>query len=98
MITSSRCEFGHQLGEDRIDRGRGHHHPEGARRLQLRDERIERIGSRGAIVGQRLDVGRVRVEHDAAMSAPHQPADHVGAHAAKTNHSELHLGDSFFLT
>ena len=57
--------------------------PQGAWRLQLRDECIERIRSRRPIIDQRFHVGGVRVEDDARMTSADQPADHVGAHAAR---------------
>ena len=57
---------------------------------EFRDEILQRRGSRGAFLRQLLDVGRIQVEHDALVPAAHQAAHHVRAHAAQSDHSELH--------
>src|SRR5206468_2620022 len=60
------------------------HHPEDARRLELREELVERLG-------RRLDV-RV-VGHD-LVPAVAESLRHPAAHAAQADHAELHRSSS----
>ncbi len=43
-----------------------------------------------AVFGEGFDGGRVDVVGDAGVAGLHEAADHVGAHAAEADHSELH--------
>src|SRR5437588_7046588 len=57
------------------------HHPEGARRLELALQLLERAGR------PRLDLGVVRADLVAALA---QPLRHAVAHPAEADHPELH--------
>ena len=72
------------------DLARGHHHPGGARRGQLGDEVVERVGAGRALAGERGDGVRVDVVDDALVPVAHQPADEVRAHPPESDHAELH--------
>ena len=66
------------------DLARRHHHPDRARRAQLRRQVRQRGGALGTLPGQFGDRVGVDVVGDDAMAVAHQPPRHVGAHAAET--------------
>ena len=71
--------------------GRGRHHqPNRPRFLQLRHEIRERRRTNRLLLNQTGDGLRRAVVDDALVPLLHEPADHVGAHAAQADHSELH--------
>jgi hypothetical protein len=84
----------HEMREKAADRrvhGRCRdHQPDGSRRLQLRHEIHDRSGPDGRRSDQVLDGFRRPVENDTLMAACEKPPGHVGAHAAKSDHPELH--------
>jgi hypothetical protein len=58
--------------------------------LHLFDQFLDRSGACSSFALQSLDALCVEVEDEAFVPAPHQTADHVGAHPAKADHSQLH--------
>src|SRR5579862_911016 len=79
-------------------RGRNHQ-PDGARLRELADEILNRSRAAGALAHQLLHIRRIQIEHDTLVSAPGQPPNHIGPHAAESNHSKLHSRElllSFF--
>ena len=70
---------------------RRHHDPRRARRLQFADQIFQRRRTAGAFAGELLHRIRAQIRDDELMSAAHQAARHVRAHAAQTHHSQLHL-------
>src|SRR5665213_178405 len=82
--------MGHKLLDHAVDRGCGHHHPYGAGRCKLRDKIGERRRSGRSFVRQLFYIGGVQVEYHARLAALTEAANHIGAHAAEADHSELH--------
>ena len=84
-----------QVGGDVVDHGAGHpcghHQPDRSGRRQLADE----IGHRGradrARARERVDRGGAVVVHDTLVARVHAAAHEVRAHAAQSDHSELHV-------
>ncbi len=74
----------------RIDRGRWHHHPDIARRVQLPDEILKRCRSPCSFLDERLHGFRVDVVNDAGVTGPKQSSHHIGTHPAQTDHAKLH--------
>ena len=73
----------------------GQHDPDGARPFFERLHHIlQRPNRRGALLSQRLARLGIGVEHHAVVPRLHQPARDVAAHAAKTDHADLHLRHS----
>ena len=69
----------------------GQHDPDRARRLELRDEGAQRELDRLRALRRERRAGRgIAIVDDAGMAGAHEPAHDVGAHAPKTDHSELH--------
>src|SRR5262245_10209875 len=68
----------------------GDHRPDGARLSHLFDQFLDRSRAARAFALQLLDALGVEVEDEALVPAPHQTANHVGAHPAQANHSQLH--------
>ena len=66
------------------------HHPDRARRAQLRGQLLQRGGALGALAGQLGDRVGVDVVGDDLVAVAHQPARHVGAHPAEADDSQLH--------
>src|SRR4030095_8618935 len=83
-------EKGHEVVDGRINSRRRHHQPDGPRRLQLLHEIRDRRGTDGLRPRQLLDRFRRPVEDHALVVTREKPVDHVGAHAAESDHSELH--------
>ena len=79
-----------EVGERAVDEGCRHHQPHRARCRELLHEGGERVGAGRAFARQRLHRRGRAVEHDAAVTALEQPPNHVRAHAAEADHSELH--------
>ena len=80
----------HEIADARIDDGGRHHQPDRTRLAQLLDEIGERRGALRAVRRQRRDRLAVAIVDDAGVAIALQPAHHVRAHPAKTDHSELH--------
>src|SRR2546425_8771361 len=76
--------------DGRVHDRRWNHQPDGPRRLQLLHEIRDRRGPDGLRPSQLLDRFRRPVEDHALVVAREKPLDHVGAHAAESDHSELH--------
>ena len=68
----------------------GNHDPGGSRRFQFADEIFQGRGTTGAFAGQFFDGVGAEIGNYELMSAAHQAARHVRAHAAQTYHSQLH--------
>ncbi len=67
-----------------------YHHPDRARRRQLRHERVDRRGARCAVLFERRDRRGIDVVDYAGVSATHEAADHARAHPSQADHAELH--------
>src|SRR5262249_49840671 len=80
-------EMGQEIGNGLVDNCRWNHQPECSRRLEFIHEISQRICSYRLVLDQVRHRFGGPVKHNAAMSVPDQPADHVGAHAAKSDHS-----------
>jgi hypothetical protein len=50
------------------------------------DEVVERCGAARTVLGQLVQTVRAEVEDRERMASAHQPASHVGAHAAQADH------------
>ena len=78
-----------------VDHGTGHaggnHQPHGARWRQLRDEVGNRARTDGPRRGEGIDGGCAVVVHDALVAGMHAAAHEVRAHAAESDHPELHV-------
>jgi len=68
----------------------GDHQPDGPRRLQLPGEIAHRRSPDGLGSGQLLDRFRRPGEDHASVAACKKPPGHVRAHAAESDHCELH--------
>ena len=79
-----------QVGDRRVDHRGRHHQPQRPRLGELGDLVLHRGGAGRALFRQRVHRGGGAVEDHAFVAALHQAADHVGAHAAQADHSELH--------
>ena len=87
--------FLQQLGElvDRLLGGiaRGHHDPDVARRLELRNEVLQAVGAGGAHPLRGRDCLGAEVErHHLVVGVALDPVDHVAAHAAEPYKADLH--------
>jgi len=83
-------EVREHLIDGRVHGRGGDHQPHRPWRLELLHEiddrrRADRVGS-----NQFLDLLGRPVEHHTLMTTGQQPMDHVGAHTAESDHSELH--------
>jgi hypothetical protein len=86
----SALEVGCEFVDDLVcDCGR-HHDPGIPRRFKLRGKILERACADGALGSELLYCFGVRVEDDALVTMFNEPPDHIGAHPAETDHSELH--------
>ena len=91
MIVSPASSAGSELGDGLVDDRGGNHEPDCARLLELLDQVGKRGGAGRLFVDQLLDgLGR-HVEDHAFVAVGEEPADHVGAHAAESDHSKLHV-------
>src|SRR6185312_15695498 len=79
-----------QLRDGVVDEGRRDHDADAARRLQRLHEPLEGRLARRALPGQLGDRVRADVVDDAVVASTHEPAHHVGAHAAQSDHPNLH--------
>jgi hypothetical protein len=68
----------------------GHHDPDGARACEPGDEVGDRGRAHRAVTLRLPDLLRATVVHDDAVAALHEADDHVHAHAAEADESELH--------
>ena len=66
------------------------HHPGHPRLGELPDELLQRGRADGPLGLELLDRVREYVVHDAVVAVPHQAPHDVGAHPAKSDHSQLH--------
>ena len=89
-MMSPGSSSGSEVGDGFVDDGGGDHEPDGARLLQLLDEVGERGCAGGFFFGEFFDGFGEHVEDDAFVAAADEAANHVGAHAAEADHSELH--------
>ena len=80
----------HELRDHLVDRRRRHHQPHGARLRELTDKVGKRRCADSLVRRQILHGLREHVEDDAIMTALDEAAHHVRAHAAQSDHSELH--------
>ena len=91
----------HQGGEavDRLsDDRRRQHDPGRARRLQELDEAFEAVGAFRAFGFKPGDAVGVNVVDDALVTGAQQPAHHVAAHPAQSDHSDLHEAKSLLVS
>ena len=86
----ARFEGRQDVGDGFVNDGCRHHQPHGTRLLQLLDEIGERRGADGILSGQFADGHGRHIEDHAVVAVLQQPPHHVGAHAAETDHPELH--------
>ncbi len=80
--------------------GRGRdHQPHGARRLKLADHVGQRRRADRLIFDHHLlDGVLVEIANHDLVSAANQAAHHIGAHAAQSNHSELHFSTTLLFS
>jgi hypothetical protein len=71
------------------ERGRDHD-ADAARRRQRADELLQRAGAGASLSREPGDGIRADVVDDAVVATAHEPAHHVGAHAAQSDHPNLH--------
>ena len=83
-------ERGQNVGDRLVDDRRRHHQPYRPRLLQFFDEIRERGRPYGMFRGELTDRFWRHVEDHALMASLEKPPDHVGAHPAEADHSELH--------
>jgi hypothetical protein len=86
----ARLEVRDDGGDGLVHHRGGDHQPDRTGLRELAREILERCGTRRLVlhqVGHRL---RRAVEDDAVVPPSQQAPHHVGAHPAKTDHSELH--------
>src|SRR5262249_6165258 len=83
-----------ELMENRIDQSSGYHQPNRARRLELRDETVQRCGADCAFVDERLDRVGTAIVHHALVATTQEATHHIGAHSPQSNHSNLHSKSS----
>ena len=69
---------------------RRQHHPRDPRRFQPSRERVERIGRLGSLGRERGSRLAVAVVDDALMPTAQKAPHHVAAHAAESDHADLH--------
>ena len=76
---------------DRVvdERGRDHD-ADAARRRQRADELLQRAGAGAPLAREPGDGIGADVVDDAVVATAHEPAHHVGAHAAQSDHPNLH--------
>ena len=74
-----------------IDRGRRHHHPDGAGLAQLMHEVFERRGPDRPLIDECLDGFRVDVVNDAPVPGLQQAPHHVVSHPAQSDHAKFHV-------
>ena len=77
--------------EHGINSGGGHHQPDSARLRQRAHKIGESRRALRALLDQRAHRFRMTIVNDAFMASPHEPYRHIGAHATKTDHAELHF-------
>ena len=80
-----------KLADDRLGRcAAGHHHPDRARRAELRDQ-LREIARAGGALRHELRHGlAIEVVDDALVSVPHQATRHVRAHLPESHQRDLH--------
>jgi hypothetical protein len=83
-------EMRQQLVDGLVHEGDWHHEPQRTGLIEFPDQLAERSCTDRTVPGVFLDCFRCHVEDDAAVTAFEQTAHHVAAHAAQTNHAELH--------
>src|SRR5215218_2173510 len=81
---------GHVLNRLLGDLPRRDHHPDRARRAQLRGHLLQRGGTGRAIALQLGDGVRVEVVGDDLVAVAHQAPGHVRSHSAEADDSEFH--------
>ncbi len=80
-----------EIGDGLVDHRGRHHQPHRPRRLELVREILQRRRADGLFLGELLYRLCRHVENHALMAVPDEPPHHVGAHAAESDHSQLHL-------
>jgi hypothetical protein len=83
-------EVGHEVCDGPVDHRRGDHHPDGARLPQPAGQLLQRGHADRLLARELRDGVGGRVEHHALVPRPDEPAHHVGAHPAETDHCQLH--------
>ena len=87
----ARLEVLEQLGDLGLGRVAGRDHdPDGPRRLELRDELLDRERRDRALAGDLLRLLRRPVVGDDLVAVAEQAADHVRAHPAEPDETDLH--------
>ena len=88
----SALEVRRELVDNLVGDGGGHHDPCVPWCCQLRCKIFERARAGGAFASELLYRFGIGVIDDALVTLLNQAPDHVGAHPAETDHSELHRG------
>ena len=92
MTVSSCCEQGQQVGDRSVDeRGRDHEAEATRGRSSFVTNSARVAGAGRALLHESRDRLGGAVVDDAGVPGLHQAAHHVGAHAAESDHSELHV-------
>ena len=74
-----------------IDRGRRHHHPEGAGLAQLMHKVLERRCPDRPLFDECLDGFRMDVVNDALVTGAQQAPHHVVSHPTQSDHAQFHV-------
>src|SRR6185503_844283 len=79
-----------QFSQNAINQRRRNHQPHRPRATQLRNEIVQRSRTRRAFARECRDRLHIAIVNNALVSAAQESSHHVGAHAAESNHSDLH--------
>jgi hypothetical protein len=79
-----------KLMQHGVDETRGYHQPNRAGRLQFRDKTIQRRSANRSLGFKRLHCLGIAIVGHALVTPAQKASHHIGAHAAESNHSNLH--------
>jgi hypothetical protein len=84
-------EIGRQICNRAIDHGRRNHQPDGSRLFQLLDQILQAGGARRLLSHKLFHRFRRKVEDHGLLALFQKAPNHIGAHAAQADHSQLHI-------
>ena len=86
----ARLKMRSHVVDDRADRGRGHHDPQGTWRLQRSRQVFVRRDALGTVLDERPQTLFAPCIDDAVVAVAHEAPNHVASHATEADHCELH--------